>query len=179
MPRRAHGHRLHNRAGMRGAVLAVALIFLIVMALLGISVMNVSLQEQKMASQFMQKSRVQTQAEDCLKTAEANAKDQVDAQLNRPGGMLPHVSGFLDVANGTVPAAVGDPAWWEEPSHTLPCNDNGRYVIEYLGVQDIVLPEDRYTGRTHPMHAFRITARGTAGTEASVVLQTIFLRNSS
>jgi len=164
---------------MRGTVLAVALIFLIVLTLLGISVMNVSLQELKMAGQFMQQSRVQTLAEDCLKTAESAAAAQVDAQLNRPGGTLPRAPGFLDIANGTAAAVVDDAAWWTDASHTLPCTADGRYVIEYLGVQDIVLHADRYTGRTHPLHAFRITARATAVTDASVVLQTVFLRNGS
>jgi Tfp pilus assembly protein PilX len=157
----------------------VALIFLIVLTLLGISVMSVSQQELKMAGQFMRQSRVQTQTENCLKTAESTAAAQVDAQLNRPGGTLPHTSGFIDLANGAAAAAVGDTTWWQDASHTLPCSADGRYVIEYLGVQDIVLHEDRYTGRTHPLHAFRITARGTAGTEVSVVLQTIYLRNGS
>ena len=178
MQRRADNHYIcHDN--MRGAVLATALIFLIVLTLLGISVMNISQQELKMATQFMQQTRSQTQVENCLKTAEANARYQVDTQLNRPGGTLPHISGFLDVANGTAPAEIGKSAWWDDASHTLPCAANGRYVVEYLGVQNIVLPEDRYTDRTHAMHAFRITARGTAGTDASVVLQTIFLRNSS
>ena len=164
---------------MHGAVLAVSLIFLIVLTLLGIGVMNVSLQELKMAGQFMQQSRVQTLAEDCLKTAESAAAAQVDAQLNRPGGTLPRTPGFFDIANGTAAAAVGDATWWEDASHALPCTADARYAIEYLGVQDVVLHEDRYTGRTHPLHAFRITARATAGTDASVVLQTIFLRNGS
>jgi len=121
--------------------------------------MNVSLQELKMAGQFMQQSRAQTLAEDCLKTAESTAAAQVDAQLNRPGGTLPRTPGFLDIANGTAAAAVGDAAWWDEASHTLPCTADGRYVIEYLGVQDILLHADRYTGRTYPLHAFRITTR--------------------
>jgi type IV pilus assembly protein PilX len=179
MPRRSRGQFLPNHTRMRGTVLTVALIFLIVLTLLGISVMNVSQQELKMAGQFAQQSRVQTQAEDCLKTAESAAAAQVDAQLNHPGGTLPHIPGFLDVANGTAAAAVGDASWWDDQLHTLPCAANGRYVIEYLGAENLVLPEDRYTGRTHPMHVFRITARGTSGTEASVMLQTIFLRNST
>ncbi len=179
MLRRSCGQYFPNHTRMRGAVLAVALIFLIVLTLLGISVMSVSQQELKMAGQFAQQSRAQTQAEDCLKTAESVAAAQVDAQLNQPGGTLPHAPGFIDVANGTAAATVSDSAWWDDPTHTQTCAANGHYVIEYLGVQEIVLPEDRYTGKTHPMHAFRITARGMSGTESSVVLQTIFLRNST
>lgn len=177
MPRHSRGQHLPSRRRMRGAVLAVALIFLIALMLLGISVMSVSQQELKMAGQFMRQSRVQTQTEDCLKTAETTAAAQVDAQLNRSGGTLPRTPGLIDIGNGSAAAAIDDTDWWDDPAHTLPCAANGRYVIEYLGVQDIILPEDRYTGRTHPMHAFRITARGTSGSEASVVLQTVFLRN--
>lgn len=179
MSRCAREHHLQIRTKMRGAVLTVALIFLIVLTLLGISIMSVSQQELKMAGQFMRQSRVQTLAEDCLKSAESAAAAQVDAQLNHPGGILPRTPGFLDLTNGANAAAVGDAVWWEDNAHTLPCTADSRYVIEYLGVQDIVLHDDRYTDRTHPLHAFRITARGTAGTEVSVMLQTIYLRNGS
>lgn len=174
---RLDGRCWHGPVRSRGAVLAVALIFLLVLTLLGISVMSISQQELKMASQFSQQSRVQTETENCLKIAEAVAAAQVDAQLNRPGGALPHTAGFVDIANGAIAADIGSADWWDAPANSLPCTGAARYVVEYLGVQDIVLPEDRYTGRTHPMHAFRITARGTAGTEASVVLQNLFLRN--
>lgn len=177
MARRAC-HHLPARTGMRGAVLAVALIFLLVLSLLGISVMSVSQQELKMAGQFLRQSSVQSLAEDCLKTAESAAATQVDTQLNLPGGALAPGPGFIDITSGTNAAAINDPTWWEETAHTLPCSADSRYVVEYLGIQDIVLPEDRYTGKTQAMHAFRITARGTSGTEASVMLQSIFLRNS-
>lgn len=179
MSRRSIGRHATIRTRLRGAILAVALIFLIALTLLGISVMSISQQELTMAGQFLRQGRVQMLAENCLKTAEASATAQVDAQLNHPGGTLPRTPGLIDVANGMAVATIGDSAWWDDPTHTLPCSTGGRYVLEYLGRQDIVLPEDRYTGRTHSLHAFRITARGTAGNEVSVVLQTLFLRNGT
>ncbi len=162
----------------RGAVLAIALIFLVLLTLLGFSVMSVSQQELQMAGQFQAQALAQEQAEECLKTAQAEAVTVVDTQLNVVPGTFSSSPGRINIAGGDAQAVVGDPSWWNDPAHTLSCAAGGQYVIEYLGTRDMVLPEDRYTGLTHAQHAFRITTHGTGGGSANVVLQTIYLRNT-
>jgi type IV pilus assembly protein PilX len=161
-----------------GATLAVALILLVVLTLLGISVMNVSQQELQMAGQFMTQTVAQEQAEDCLRAAQTEAATLVDTALNVRSGAFISAAGRINVANGDTEASVGNPDWWTTPGNALPCGTDGRYVIEYLCVQQLVLPEDRYTGLTHALHTVRLTARGVGGSGARVVLQVIFLRNS-
>ncbi len=165
-------------AASRGMVLAVTLLFLFVLTLLGITVMSISQQELKMASQFQQQARIREQAEACLKVAEADATALVDTQLNTATSALSTAPGHIDVAGGAMAAPVADPAFWNDAAQTLPCGSGGRYVIEYLGLRNIVSAADRHTGKTRSLHAFRISARGydTAG-DIQVVLQTLFLRN--
>lgn len=160
-----------------GATLAVALILLVVLTLLGISVMNVSQQELQMAGQFMEQTLAQEQAEACLKSAQSDAEQVIDTQLNGLTASFTASTGHVDVAGGAAEVAVGNPDWWESSGNALPCATGGQYVIEYLGVQDRVLPEDRYTGITHSLHTVRLSARGTGAAGAYVVLQALYLRN--
>lgn len=170
--------RIHPYSNCRGAVLAVALLFLVILTLLGITVMSVGQQELKMGGQFQQQSLVHERAEACLNSAETDATTLVDAQLNTATAALSESAGLINVAGGTTAATVSDPAFWNDPAHTLPCGTDSRYVIEYLGVRDVVTASDRYTGKTSPMHAFRITARGyDVNSDTQVLLQTIYLRN--
>ena len=78
----AQRHLHRSPAGCRGAVLAVALLFLVILTMLGITVMSVSQQELKMAGQYQRQARIREQAEACLKIAEADAATLVDTQLN-------------------------------------------------------------------------------------------------
>jgi len=174
---RYHRHRL-SRTSSRGAALALALLFLVLLTLLGLSAMSISQQELKMAAQLMQQITAQEQAEKCLKSAESAAASLVDTQLNSANGTFTSAPGHINVAGGDGEASVNDPNYWNDPAHSLVCGTKSRYVIEYLGKQDITMPDDRYTGLSHAMHAFRITARGNSVSETSVLLQTIFLRNS-
>jgi len=178
MTARAQRYLHQSPANCRGAVLAVALLFLVILTMLGTTVMSVSQQELKMAGQFQQQSRIHEQAEACLKIAEADATTLVDTQLNATAASLSISTGHIDIAGGAAPAAVSAPSFWSDSAQTLPCAAGGKYVIEYLGVRDIVATADRYTGKTQSLHAFRITVRGhDAISDAQVVLQTIYLRN--
>ena len=161
-----------------GTVLVFALIFLVLLTFLGFSVINVSQQELQMAGQFMTQTLAHEQAEDCLHTAQAEAATLVDTALNVQSGAFISAPGHINVADGDPQASVGNPDWWTDPGNTLPCGTDGRYVIEYLGVQHLVLPEDRYSGLTHALHTLRLSSRGVGGSGANVVLQVIFLRNS-
>lgn len=167
-----------SSAYQHGAVLVVALVMLILLTLLGITAMNVSQQQLTMSGYTLWQSEAREQAETCLRIAESAVMTLVDTQLNVSGGSFITAPGHLDVAGGAEPAAVGEPDWWQDPANALPCGANGLYVIEYLGVQDIVPSDIRFTDKTEPMHAFRITARGNGLNDASVLLQTIYLRNS-
>jgi Tfp pilus assembly protein PilX len=168
---------MHAPCTQHGATLAVAMILLVILALLGISAMNVSQQEEQMARQFMAQALVQEQAEACLKSAQADAEQVIDTQLNVMAGSFIAAAGHIDVAGGASEADVGNPDWWDSADNALPCAGGGQYVIEYLGVQASVLPEDRYTGITHTVHAVRLSARGTGASGAYTVLQSLYLRN--
>ena len=131
-----------------------------------------------MASQFVAQAQAQEQAETCLNEAQTEAAILIDTHLNIKDGSFTSKAGHINVADGAPQAAVSNPDWWQASADALPCVTGGRYVIEYLGIRDMVLPDNRFTGITHKMHALRITAQGTAASGTHVALQAIFLRNS-
>lgn len=179
MKRNARSEQWPSRHRNRGAVLAVALLFLVILTLLGFTVLGVSQQEQKMAGQYQRQYLIQEQTEACLKIAEADAANAVDTQLNIDARDFLSGIGHIDVDGGTAPAAISDPAFWADARNSLTCDASARYAVEYLGVHNIADAADRYTSRTRAMHSFRITARGhDANTDTQVMLQTIYLRNA-
>lgn len=179
MKRVAHTGRLISRRRSRGAVLAIALLFLVILTLLGFTVLGVSQQEQKMAGQYQRQYLVQEQTEACLKTAEADAANAVETQLNIDAPDFLSGTGHIDVDGGTGSAAISDPAFWTDARNALACDESARYVVEYLGVRHIADAADRYTSRTRAMHAFRVTARGhDANSDTQVMLQTLYFRNA-
>lgn len=179
MIRIVHSGRLISRRRSRGAVLAVALLFLVILTLLGFTVLGVSQQEQKMAGQYQRQYQVQEQAEICLKTAEADAANAADTQLNIDTPDFLTAIGHIDVDGGSAPAVTNDPAFWTDARNSVACNESARYVVEYLGLRNIADAADRYTGRTRAIHAFRITARGhDTNTDTQVTLQTMYFWNA-
>ncbi|MHB8473218.1 MAG: pilus assembly PilX family protein [Gammaproteobacteria bacterium] len=179
MKRNARSEQWPSRHRNRGAVLAVALLFLVILTLLGFTVLGVSQQEQKMAGQYQRQYLIQEQTEACLKIAEADAANAVDTQLNTDTPNFVPGIGHINVDGGAAPAALSDPAFWTGARNSLACDESARYVVEYLGMRNIADAADRYTNRTRAMHSFRITARGhDANTDTQVMLQTIYLRNA-
>ena len=179
MKRNARSEQWPSRHRNRGAVLAVALLFLVILTLLGFTVLGVSQQEQKMAGQYQRQYLIQEQTEACLKIAEADAANAVNTQLNTATPNFVRSAGHINVDSGATPAAISDPAFWTDATNTLACGESARYVVEYLGVRSIADAADRYTSRTRAMHSFRITARGRdTNTDTQVMLQTIYLRNA-
>ncbi len=153
------GQNLHARRGERGSALAIALIFLLLMTLLGVSAMRGSNLQERMAGNLRDRNMAFQSAEAALRAGEAwllNFANQQAADLAAP---------ITDVVN---------PAAWDgaapAPTGTVPgldaqlAADPGFYVgppsLRRVGIQ---LPPD--FRRIYP-----VTARGEGGSDVSVVL---------
>lgn len=166
----------------RGVVLAVALIMLVVITLLGVSAMQVTSLEERMAGNMRDRSLAFQAAEAALRDGE-----RLLAQVALPA---------FDGSNGLYQApAVGDPPVWMQadgrPQDAAFWNANGR---TYAGTVAGVAAQPRYVieeiarlpGPGESVEAgtpipdityYRVTARATGGSAtAVVVLQSTYRR---
>ncbi|HFD80825.1 MAG TPA: hypothetical protein ENK05_10625 [Gammaproteobacteria bacterium] len=170
----AHGHRQQ-----RGAVLFISLIMLLAMTLIGITGMQATTMEEKMAGNLR----------------DINLSFQATEAALREGESLLQAATLPDFDGSNVglyqPAQVGSPPLWEVPStwasgsaiayggslDGIPAGNRPLYIIEELAAlpnpggslaSDNPLPET---------HIYRITARGMGGNDRSVtILQSTYKR---
>ncbi len=164
----------------RGAVLAIVLMFLLLLTIIGISALNTTTLEERMAGNLKDRQLAFQSAETAIITAETwlsslqgNQAPQFPNNANglyqMPTNGIPlwqsvDWSGANLVTHPNIPGAVGS-----APALTK-VNTQPKYVIEDLGKYQ----EDDSSKRTDATSTFisyfRITARGTGGTDASVVI---------
>ena len=172
-------NRLQPLNNERGAVLIVSLMILVILTLLGITAMQTTTFQEKMAGN-MRSREVSFQA------AEA-ALRQGEAFLQGAG-----VLDFKSIANGDglylAPAAGKDPWWatiaWDASDSVRIGEDvegtaaRPRYIIEDLGVAQIGSFKNLQAGTPAPqLRNYRITARGVGGTAGVVaILQSTYVR---
>jgi type IV pilus assembly protein PilX len=169
----------------RGVALIMALVFLILLTLLGLTSINTTTLEEKMANNTRDRDLAFQSAETALVAGEA--------WINTlPNETTP---AFPDSTHGLyMPVFNGTPVWntvdWSSanivaypctPSSATPSSSGScagsqisgvatqpKYIVEYMG------PVDSTTPKTI---AYRITARGTGGSDAAVVmLQSSYVR---
>lgn len=169
-----------RRAGQqRGTALIISLIILLLMTLLGVTGMQTTLVQERIAGNVRDRNLAFEAAEAALRQGESYLADNA-------------VVGPFNGANGLYqPVASGDPRWevvtWTNQSHVQPVDfsvqgttlaRNPAYIIEELApapadptgslAADAPLPTMRF---------YRITARGWGGSDMAVVqLQTVFRR---
>ena len=148
--------------GQRGSALVVALIFLLLMTLLGISAMQGSSMQERMAGNLRDRNMAFQSAEAALRSGEAWLMDI--ANQNLANARNPLVAPFVNPATwdgGGADASVGlDAQLAQDPSFIV-----GPPNLRRIGIQ---LPPD--FRRIYP-----VTARGEGGSDvAVVVLQSTF-----
>jgi len=160
----------------RGAALITALLLLVVLTILGISVMQMSRVQEKMAGNTRDINVGFETAEGALRNAEALIRVQPGPQNACPDNSCPNDLG--DIANQTA-------AWWADKGQAFKDGsggqmtgvaDNPRYVIEVIAVL-----EDLPDGGGNPEVAYRtfyrVTARSTGASGLSnSIVQSTFAR---
>jgi type IV pilus assembly protein PilX len=157
-----NSHSLLCKRYERGVSLVVALLFMVIIAMLGIAISNVSVMEERMAGNTRSRDLAFQSAEAALRAAELR---------------LPTDAAFRTAAEVYDAARGNDAAFWEtcfagtvapcvnkyEPSETLPTTGTGavaaqpRYVLELVSAGP-------------PTEVYRVTARGVGGTADSIVV---------
>lgn len=177
----------HNQ---RGVALIMALVFLTLLTILGVTAMSTSSLEEKMATNTRDRNLAFQAAETALLAAETWM-----AGLGSEPNFL--AGNADDKGLYTFDPAALDPIWetvvWTgtkvvaypcTPDDTTPSNSSGcvggtkteiskvstqpKYIVEKMGLADSAIPGT---------YAYRITARGTGGSNAAVVmLQSVYVR---
>ena len=160
----------------QGVSILVALIMLLVLTLLGVSSMNSSVVELKMATSMQQQGIALNRAEELLSVSEAN----IDAILLNPAAF-----DFAASGDGYYITADGidiHESNWSTLALTAIQPDlgvNDIYVVEYLGAKPIpgesvkIATDGRIVGGA--VHTFRLTTRSAAGKGAVRLVQSIFV----
>lgn len=163
-----------------GAALIVTLVILFVLTMLGITSMNMSNLELKMATNTQEKSSALQQSEFALTIAD-DAIDELANQLNT-GGVFPAGAGYYDLSTPpAIPPDVETPSFWKNSSNYIANGANGGYVIEFMGRDTVVDPENRFdpAAVAKPVFVFRVSAHGTGAVSASTLVQMMYLRIDS
>jgi type IV pilus assembly protein PilX len=186
-------NQISHKNRQQGAVLVISLIMLLVMTLIGITGMQTTVLEEKMAGNMRDQNLAFQAAESALRNGEMDT-----------GANYSLTSSFLSTcANGLcLPSATAVPVW-ADPTTTNPVNWSSStntiaYASQTVGVavtniggiaaqpEYIVelLPEPpkapgqslaKGKGSAIPIETFRITARGVGGTTtASAMVQSIY-----
>ena len=152
----AHPKREH------GASLIVALIFLVIMAMLGITVANVTNLEERMAGNTRDRDLALQSAEAALRDAEVQLSNPVFRATAFPA---------VDMDDGndaaywetcfTEPEALCDPAY--EPDTGLPTSGAGAVAAQ----PQFIIQTKPAVGTTQ---VFRVTARAVGGSPQTVVV---------
>jgi type IV pilus assembly protein PilX len=160
----------------KGVSILVALVMLLVLTLLGVSSMNSSIVELKMATSAQQQGIALNRAEELLRVGETN----VGVILTTPAAydFAAAGDGYYIVANNINVSSVDWPAQGLV-SIRPDANVDDTYVIEYLGAKPIpgesvkIATDGRIIGGA--VHTFRITTRSVAGKGAVRLVQSLFV----
>lgn len=163
----------------RGAVLIVSLMILVILTLLGITAMQTTTFQEKMAGNMRSREVAFQAAEAALRQGEA---------LLQGAGVLD----FKSVVNNSglyqAPAAGKDPWWatiaWDGSDSVRIDRDiegtiaRPRYIIEELGIAQTSSFKNIAAGTPLPqLRNYRITARGVGGSAGVVaILQSTYVR---
>jgi type IV pilus assembly protein PilX len=162
----------------RGAALITALLLLIVLTILGVSVMQMSRVQEKMAGNTRDSNVGFETAEGALRNAEALIRIQPD----RPNTCTDNSCAYRTDELGDV--ANQNSAWWAtngeafkdgSGSQMTGVADNPRYVIEQIALIPDVLDGGTDSGAYRTF--YRVTARSTGASGLSnTIVQSTFAR---
>jgi len=160
-------------ASQRGSALIIALVFLLIMTLIGVSAMQGTTQQEGMAGNARQRNLAFQAAEAAVRSGEQTLEVSGPTAVTLPTSFVPPATDpgafWMDYDwsqsqpyNGALDATLSEPP---------------RYVIEPPIAMTIVDDTSAALGpiRTVPVTLYRVTARGVGGTaNAVVILQTVY-----
>ncbi len=165
----------------QGVVLVISLIMLLVMTLIGITGMNTTILEEKMAGNFRDKGIAFQAAESALKTAELILSPTGETTACLKTTLLTGAA----VANCTISPAglhTSAPAWedldWSAAAADIATDAilSGNYIIVELATIN-ESDGSLETGTASEYTYYRITSQAKGGTNTSIaMLQTIYKR---
>lgn len=167
-----HSHRSSRRNTQSGAALVVSLMMLLVMTLIGITAMNTTVLEEKMAGNNRQRQIAFQAASGALRSAEAwlAANVQTVAQFEAlfdgtPDELYWERKPTPGSPLRSIPFEIYDSSAWVAgnsipPTQSLTTGSerDPRYVVEYMG--RVGEPPLDYSSPDSRKYAFRITAIG-------------------
>ncbi|HEU5137748.1 MAG TPA: PilX N-terminal domain-containing pilus assembly protein [Steroidobacteraceae bacterium] len=172
----------HPAIRQRGAILVTSMLLLLVLTIIGVTVMQMSRMQERMAGNSRDINLAFQAAEGSLRAAESF----IDDEPVRPVTCASTLSETCKVlAEGTVTGTTGnqDEEWWEDNGQTYDqetmdgLSEAPTAVVEELGYVrtdgGVVMGQDPPDGRDF----YQVTARSTGGSGmAEVVLQSTFTR---
>lgn len=180
-------HSHSDPAGQRGVALVMALVFLLLLTIIGITAMNTTSLEEKMANNVKDRNLAFQAAESALSLAE----NWIYTQIGKP--VFPNNGSGLYVPETDATPIWDDVNWSGSNVVTYPntptasgsgtlgkINTQPKYIIEDMGETQesggSLVTETKYKSKGTTI--MRITARGTGGTDAAVVmLQSVYARD--
>jgi type IV pilus assembly protein PilX len=160
--------------GQQGSALAIALVFLLLLTLIGVTAMQTTTLQERMAGNVRDRTLAFQAAEAALRDGEAFLSQAALPQFDNTGGLLaPRLNAGM--------TATWDAHDWTGNSRLYSGTladvaEQPRYVIEELPPVQSSGDTARF-GALPEIGVYRVTARGVGGTpDAVVILQTTFRR---
>jgi len=162
----------------RGSALIIALIFLVVLAMLGITVASNNTLQERMAGNTKQRNTAFQAAEHALKTADIWMMTQNFTALQAEIAANDHW--VIDISNNTLPGFghANDGAWWRDtanwPTGSYDGNPPQPGNVDGVTQQPVYVIE-RMPDDTAGVHYFRVTALGFGrDTNAIAIVQAMY-----
>jgi type IV pilus assembly protein PilX len=157
----------HVRRRERGASLLISLIFLVIMAMLGVTVANVTTMQERMAGHTRDRDLALQAAEAALRDAESKLQD-------------PTFRTSITAIVEYDPTLGNDAAFWDDcfEKQTTPCLSAAQHEPERAlpgaNSEGALFAQPKYVIERKPMdgttEVFRVTARSVGGSESAVVI---------
>ena len=173
----------------RGAVLLVGMVFLLLMSIAGVQLSKRSVLDQYMATNLAVRTIAFENAETALAEAESQVPDlseELDAGTTAYDCVALGAGYFAAVGTGSQcsGANLSTLNWNDSDSIAHLSAPAGRYVIEYLGVDEIrTLDDDVEIGSgtkvSTTVHVYRIVSRGIQSSGSEVILQSLVMVTKS
>jgi len=149
-----------------GVVLVISLVMLLLLTLIGITGMNSTTLEEKMAGNMRDRNIAFQAAESALKVAENNLG------LGHPFPSSPEVQGSFYTSSSTLsPSTLTKASFWTDNSHV----ETLMTLSGNSGLGNGITPPKYIIQQLSATNTYKITVRATGGTtNAVVILQSVY-----